>query len=170
MTSDTKTNLAVNIAGLNMATPVITASGTFGYGEEFAEFVDFAKLGAITVKGTTLKPRFGNRGLRIAETPSGMLNAIGLQNPGAEHFLTDILPRIKKLPTNIIVNISGASSDEYGELANMLDVEGVAAIELNVSCPNVKDGGLIFGTDERAIAEVTATAKKRTKKPVIVKL
>ena len=167
----TKPDLSVQVAGLTLATPILTASGTFGYGEEYADFVDFAKLGAITVKGTTLAPRLGNAGIRIAETPAGMLNAIGLQNPGVEYFLQNILPRIKKLPTKIIVNISGASSAEYGELAALLDAaEGVAAIELNVSCPNVKDGGMIFGTDEKALAEVTHAAKSKTKKPVIVKL
>ncbi len=167
----TDVDLSVDLAGLTLATPILTASGTFGYGEEFADFVDFAKLGAITVKGTTLKPRLGNEGIRIAETPSGMLNAIGLQNPGVEYFLQTILPRIRELPTNIIVNISGASSEEYGELAAILDkADGVAAIELNVSCPNVKDGGMIFGTDEQALTEVTKAAKRQTNKPVIVKL
>lgn len=152
-----------------MATPILAASGTFGFGEEFADFVDLEKLGGVMVKCITLKPRAGNKGVRIAETPAGMLNCIGLENPGVENFLAEILPRIKG-KFNVIVNISGGSVEEYGELAKLLDVDGVAAIELNISCPNVKDGGIIFGTNPAAAAEVTATAKKSTSKPVIVKL
>lgn len=165
-----KNLLGTEIAGIKMATPVLTASGTFGFGEEFADFVYLNRLGGVVVKGTTLKPRRGNDGTRITETPSGMLNSIGLENPGAEFFLNEILPRIKKYETNIIVNISGASADEYGELADMLSVAGVAAVELNVSCPNVRDGGIVFGTNPAALDEVTRTAKKRAKVPVIVKL
>jgi len=142
-----KERLAVNIAGIKMKTPVMTGSGTFGFGEEFSDFVDLNQLGAIVVKGTTLKPRSGNEGVRIAETPSGMLNCIGLENPGVEYFLTDILPRIAQYDVPIIVNISGSTVEEYGQLAKMLDVPGVAAIELNVSCPNVREGGIVFGTD-----------------------
>ena len=148
----------------------MTASGTFGFGEEFADFTDLEELGAVVVKGTTLQPRRGNDGVRIAETPAGMLNCIGLENPGAEYFLQTILPRISKYHMNVIVNISGGSAEEYGQLAERLDVPGVAAIELNVSCPNVKDGGIIFGTDPKAAAEVVTQAKKHTKKPVILKL
>ena len=163
-------SLAVNLAGLSLKTPVMTASGTFGFGEEFADFVDLNKIGAIVVKGTTLKPRSGNSGVRIAETPSGMLNCIGLENPGVDAFLADILPRISKYDAPIIVNISGSSVEEYGVLARMLDVPGVAAIELNVSCPNVKEGGIVFGTDPKSAAAVVREAKKNTKKPVIIKL
>jgi len=163
-------SLAVDLAGLSLKTPVMTASGTFGFGEEFADFVDLNKIGAIVVKGTTLKPRSGNPGVRIAETPSGMLNCIGLENPGVDAFLTDILPRISKYDAPIIVNISGSSVEEYGVLARMLDVPGVAAIELNVSCPNVKEGGIVFGTDPKSAAAVVREAKKNTKKPVIIKL
>lgn len=163
-------SLAVDLAGLSLKTPVMTASGTFGFGEEFADFVDLNKIGAIVVKGTTLKPRSGNPGIRIAETPSGMLNCIGLENPGVDAFLTDILPRISKYDAPIIVNISGSSVEEYGVLARMLDVPGVAAIELNVSCPNVKEGGIVFGTDPKSAAAVVREAKKNTKKPVIIKL
>ena len=168
MKSDSR--LAVDLLGIQMNTPVMTASGTFGFGEEFADFTDLEELGAVVVKGTTLQPRRGNDGVRIAETPAGMLNCIGLENPGAEYFLQTILPRISKYHMNVIVNISGGSAEEYGQLAERLDVPGVAAIELNVSCPNVKDGGIIFGTDPKAAAEVVTQAKKHTKKPVILKL
>ncbi len=165
-----KERLAVNIAGIKMKTPVMTGSGTFGFGEEFSDFVDLNQLGAIVVKGTTLKPRSGNEGVRIAETPSGMLNCIGLENPGVEYFLTNILPRIAQYDAPIIVNISGSTVEEYGQLAKMLDVPGVAAIELNVSCPNVREGGIVFGTDPQSAAAVVRAAKANTKKPVILKL
>lgn len=161
--------LKTEICGIKMQTPILAASGTFGFGEEFADFVDFKKLGGVCVKCITLKPRAGNIGVRITETPAGMLNCIGLENPGIETFLTEILPRIKDKMT-VIVNISGSSVEDYGELAKILDVDGVAAIELNISCPNVKDGGIIFGTDLKAAAKVTSCAKKNTTKPVIVKL
>ena len=162
--------LAVDFLGIQMNTPVMTASGTFGFGEEFADFTDLEELGAVVVKGTTLHPRRGNGGVRIAETPGGMLNCIGLENPGVEFFLQTILPRISKHHMNVIVNISGSSAEEYGTLAERLNVPGVAAIELNVSCPNVKDGGIVFGTDPKAAAEVVAQAKRHTEKPVILKL
>ncbi len=162
--------LATNIAGIAMRTPVLTASGTFGFGEEFTDFVDLSRLGAVVVKGTTLHPRRGNDGVRIAETPSGMLNCIGLENPGVEFFLHDILPRVSRYGMNIIVNISGSSAEEYGILAKKLDVSGIAGIELNVSCPNVKEGGIIFGTSPKAVRSVVQAAKANTKKPVILKL
>ena len=162
--------LKTEICGIKMQTPILTASGTFGFGEEFADFVDLSRLGGVMVKGTTLKSRRGNEGVRIAETPGGMLNCIGLENPGVEIFLKDTLPRISKYNMNVIVNISGGSVEDYAELAKLLDVEGVAAIELNISCPNVKDGGIIFGTDPKAAAAVTQAAKNSTNKPVIVKL
>ena len=162
--------LAVDICGIHMNTPIITASGTFGFGEEFADFVDLERLGGVMVKGTTLLPRRGNEGVRIAETPAGMLNCIGLENPGAEVFLKETLPRLKKYNMNVIVNISGSTTEDYGTLAEMLDVDGVAAIELNVSCPNVKEGGIVFGTDPAAAAAVVRAAKAHTKKPVILKL
>ena len=168
MKSDSR--LAVDLLGIRMNTPVMTASGTFGFGEEFADFTDLEELGAVVVKGTTLQPRRGNDGVRIAEAPDGMLNCIGLENPGVDYFLQTILPRISKYHMNVIVNISGGSAEEYGQLAERLDVPGVAAIELNVSCPNVKDGGIIFGTDPKAAAKVVTQAKKHTKKPVILKL
>lgn len=153
-----------------MPTPILAASGTFGFGEEFADFVNLNRLGAVAVKCITPKLRHGNRGVRIAETPSGMLNAIGLENPGIEKFLNEILPRIARQNFNIIVNISGSSVEEFAQLAAALDVDGISAIELNISCPNVKDGGIIFGTDPKAAADVTAAAKRATSKPVIVKL
>ena len=161
--------LKTEICGIKMNTPILAASGTFGFGEEFANFVELDKLGGVMVKCITLKPRSGNKGVRIAETSMGMLNSIGLENPGIENFLSEILPRIKN-NMNVIVNISGSSVEDYGELAKLLDVDGVAAIELNISCPNVKDGGIIFGTSPKAASEVTETAKKNTSKPVIVKL
>ncbi|WP_303814280.1 dihydroorotate dehydrogenase [Selenomonas ruminantium] len=162
--------LHTNLAGIYMNTPVLTASGTFGFGEEFAEFVDLSRLGGVMVKGTTLKPRRGNEGVRITETPMGMLNCIGLENPGVEVFLQETLPRIANYNMNVIVNISGSTVEEYGILAEMLDVPGVAAIELNVSCPNVKEGGIVFGTDPKAAEAVVKEAKAHTKKPVILKL
>ncbi|MBO6205117.1 MAG: dihydroorotate dehydrogenase [Selenomonas sp.] len=162
--------LHTNLAGIYMNTPVLTASGTFGFGEEFAEFVDLSRLGGVMVKGTTLKPRRGNEGVRITETPGGMLNCIGLENPGVEVFLQETLPRLANYNMNVIVNVSGSTVEEYGILAEMLDVPGVAAIELNVSCPNVKEGGIVFGTDPKAVAAVVKEAKAHTKKPVILKL
>ena len=164
--------LQTNLLGIEMNTPVMTASGTFGFGEEFADFVDLSLLGGVMVKGTTLKPRRGNEGVRITETSggAGMLNCIGLENPGVELFLQETLPRISQYGMNVIVNISGSTAEEYGVLAEMLDVPGVAAIELNVSCPNVKEGGIVFGTDPMAASAVVREAKEHTNKPVIIKL
>lgn len=162
--------LATTLAGMKLKSPVMTASGTFGFGEEFEDFVDLTALGAIVVKGTTLEPRCGNSGVRIAETPSGMLNCIGLENPGVDRLLKDILPRIAKYGTPVIVNISGGSAEDYGVLAARLDVPEVAAIELNVSCPNVKEGGIAFGTRVPAMQSVIEAAKRNTAKPVIIKL
>jgi len=164
--------LHTNLLGIEMKTPVLTASGTFGFGEEFADFVDLSLLGGVMVKGTTLKPRRGNEGVRITETAggAGMLNCIGLENPGVDIFLSETLPRIEKYGMNIIVNISGSTVEEYGILAQKLDVPGVAALELNVSCPNVKEGGIVFGTDPAAATAVVKEAKAHTSKPVIIKL
>lgn len=164
------TRLHTKLAGIAMNTPVLTASGTFGFGEEFADFVDLHRLGGVMVKGTTLNPRRGNDGVRITETPMGMMNCIGLENPGVEVFLKETLPRLQAYDMNIIVNISGSTAEEYGVLAELLDVPGVAAIELNVSCPNVREGGIVFGTDPKAAAAVVSEAKAHTKKPVILKL
>ncbi len=162
--------LAVEVAGIRMATPIMGASGTFGFGMEYEDFLDLADVGAVVSKGITPNPRAGNGGVRIAETPAGMLNSIGLENPGIEAFCRDILPEAAKLPTSFIVNISAGTAEEYGEMAQMLDVEGVDGIEVNISCPNVKEGGIVFGTDPVQAARVTQAVKKHTKKPVIVKL
>lgn len=162
--------LAVDIAGLKMKTPVTTASGTFGFGLEFTDFLDLEKVGAITVKGTTLAPRAGNKGQRVVETPSGILNCIGLENPGSDYFLKETLPKLKKYNVPVIVNIDASSPEEYGELAAKLDVKGVDAVEINVSCPNIKDGGLVFGTNAKSIAQVVKEVKKNTSKVVITKL
>ena len=162
--------LAVDIAGLKMKTPVTTASGTFGFGLEFTDFLDLEKVGAITVKGTTLAPRAGNTGQRVVETPSGILNCIGLENPGSDYFLKETLPKLKKYNVPVIVNIDASSPEEYGELAAKLDVKGVDAVEINVSCPNIKDGGLVFGTNAKSMAQVVKEVKKNTSKVVITKL
>ena len=162
--------LTTELCGIKMRTPILTGSGTFGFGEEFADFVDLSRIGGVVVKGTTLRPRRGNDGVRITETPSGMLNCIGLENPGVEVFLEKTLPRLAPYRMNVIVNISGSTVEEYGELAQRLDVPGVAALEVNISCPNVREGGIVFGTDPQAAAAVTREVKAHTKKPVIVKL
>jgi len=162
--------LAVNIAGIKMKTPVMAASGTFGYGMEYCDFIDLNKIGAVVVKGTTLKPRPGNKGRRIAETPAGMLNSIGLENPGVEELLQTILPKLSQYDVPIIVNISGNTIEEYGELASLLTVPCVAGLELNISCPNVKEGGIAFGTQCHSAAAVVSMAKRNTNLPVIVKL
>ena len=164
------TLLATDLCGIKMKTPILTGSGTFGFGEEFADFVDLSSIGGVVVKGTTLKPRRGNDGVRITETPAGMLNCIGLENPGVEVFLKETLPRIRQYDMNVIVNISGSSVEDYGLLAEKLDATDIAAIEVNISCPNVKVGGIVFGTDPKAAAAVTRAVKSHTGKPVIVKL
>ena len=162
--------LAVKIGNVNMATPITTASGTFGFGLEFTDFVDLEKIGAITVKGTTLKPRAGNKGQRVVETPAGMLNCVGLENPGVEYFLNTTLPKLKQYDVPVIVNMDGDSPEEYGELAEKLDVEGVEALEINISCPNVAQGGLAFGTCPTEAAKVIKAVKSHTHKTVITKL
>ena len=162
--------LHTKLVGIDMCTPVLAASGTFGFGEEFADFVDLARLGGVMVKGTTLHPRRGNDGVRIAETPQGMLNCIGLENPGVDVFLQEILPRIRPYGMNVIVNISGSSIEDYAAVAERLNVPDVAAIEINISCPNVKEGGIVFGTDPNAAAAVVRAVRSATQKPVVVKL
>lgn len=162
--------LAVDIAGLKMKTPVTTASGTFGFGLEFQDFLDLEKVGAVTVKGTTLEARAGNKGQRAVETPSGMLNCVGLENPGSDYFIEHTLPELKKIDVPVIVNIAGSTPEEYGELAKKLDIEGVHAIEINISCPNVKHGGIAFGTCPESAAEVVRAVKANTGKMVITKL
>ncbi len=164
--------LSVNLCGIELDNPVIPASGTFGFGREFAEFYDINILGTFSFKGTTLHPRFGNPAPRIAETPSGMLNAVGLQNPGVEHVLTHELPEMKAyFHKPVMANISGFSLEEYVEVARRLDGEAqVGWLEVNISCPNVHGGGMSFGTDPACAAQVTKAVKTVTSKPVIIKL
>lgn len=165
-------NLSVDLGrGLHMQNPVATASGTFGYGKEFADFVDLNRLGAIIVKGTTLMHREGNPYPRMAETPSGMLNAVGLQNKGVDWFVEKIYPQIESLQTNIIVNVSGSSPEDYAEVCRRLSVlKRVAAVEINISCPNVKQGGMAFGTTTSGAAKVTAAARNSWDRHLMVKL
>lgn len=164
-------NLEVKIAGLNLKNPVLTASGTFGYGLEFADLIDLNKLGGFIVKGTTLNPRQGNDYPRMAETPSGMLNAVGLQNGGVDHFIHDTYPQIANLDTNVIVNVSGATVDDYVAVCERLaPLENIEAIEVNISCPNVKQGGMAFGTTCAGAAQVTEAVRKAWKRTLIVKL
>ena len=171
MLTNNKPSLAVQIGGLSLRNPVMTASGTFGYGEEFTDFMSLDTLGAYIVKGTTLEPREGNDYPRMAETPSGMLNAVGLQNKGVEYFISHIYDRIKDFDSNLIVNVSGSSPDDYGEVAGRLArLSNVNAIEVNISCPNVHNGGMAFGTTPEAAAQVTAATKKVSHKPLFVKL
>ena len=163
-------NTEVNLAGIKMKNPVTVASGTFGYGREFAEFIDLNKLGGICTKGTSLKPRAGNKPPRVYETPAGMLNAIGLQNPGVEYFMNNDLPYLKKFDTAIIVNACGSTIEDYVELAKVLNTLDIDGVELNLSCPNVKAGCLAFGTTYEGVKEVTSKVRKVLDKPLIVKL
>ncbi len=164
-------DLSVNIAGIKLKNPVLTASGTFGYGEEYAEFVDLNKLGGVIVKGISINPIKGNPPPRIWETPSGMLNAIGLENPGVDVFLNEKLPYLRQFDTAVIVNIFGYSCEEYVQVAEKLDgVPGVAGLEVNISCPNVKAGGIVFGTNQKAAFELLAAVRRATKLPIIAKL
>lgn len=163
-------DLSVRIAGVDFKNPVIPASGCFGYGEEYEEFYPLSLLGGISIKGTTRLPRIGNPTPRIAECPSGMLNSVGLQNPGIEHFISSTLPVLLTKDTVIIANIAGSTSEECAEMAEMLDETGVHMLELNISCPNVKKGGAAFGTHCDTAAQVTAAVRAKTKKPLIVKL
>lgn len=162
--------LAVNIAGVDWVTPVTTASGTFGFGLEFQELADLSKLGAVTVKGLSLQPNAGNKGQRVVETPSGMLNSIGLENPGCDFFKKITLSMLKRKKIPVIANIYGHSLEEYEAVAKALDVDGVAMVEINISCPNVKEGGMVFGTNPKTAAEVVRTVKMATGKPIITKL
>lgn len=163
--------LKTKIGELQLKNPVMTASGTFGYGKEYTDFIDLSLLGAICVKGTTLNDRQGNPYPRMAETPSGMLNAVGLQNKGVDYFVSDIYPQIKDFETNIIVNVSGSTIEDYAECAaRLMDLDYVPAIELNISCPNVKEGGMAFGTSACSAAEVVKAVRKVYKKTMIVKL
>jgi len=164
-------DLKISIGPLHLKNPVMTASGTFGYGREFASLMDLNRLGGIVVKGVSLHPREGNPPPRIVETPCGMLNAIGLANVGLDAFLNDKLPWLKELNTAVVVNIYGHSVEEYGAVAaGLRGVEGISAIEVNISCPNVKEGGMAFGTDPDMSARVTRRVVREADKPVIVKL
>ncbi|MDR1914287.1 MAG: dihydroorotate dehydrogenase [Clostridiales bacterium] len=164
-------DLRVNIGKLSLKNPVTTASGTFGYGTEYADFMDIERLGGIFVKGTTLEAREGNPYPRMAETPAGMLNAVGLQNKGAEYFTDAIYPKLKELDTNIIVNVSGSSIDSYVACAEKIAALGkIPAIELNISCPNVKKGGMAFGVSAAGAAEVVRAVRKVYPRTLIVKL
>lgn len=161
---------AVNLAGVELKNPVMTASGTFGSGEEYSEFVDLNKLGAVVTKGVANVPWPGNPTPRIAETSSGMLNAIGLQNPGIDVFCERDIPFLKKYDTRIIVNVCGKTTEDYCEVVERLGNEPVDLLEINVSCPNVKEGGIAFGQDPKALEVITKEVKKYAKQPVIMKL
>ncbi len=164
-------DLSVEIGKLKLKNPVMTASGTFGYGEEFADFIDLSRLGGIVVKGTTLKAREGNPYPRMVETPSGMLNAVGLQNKGVDHFIEHIYPRIKDIDTQIVVNVSGSQPEDYAAVCAKLNgLDKVAAVEINISCPNVKQGGMTFGTTTSGAQSVVGEARKAYDGTMIVKL
>lgn len=163
--------LNVNIGGLHLQNPVLTASGTFGYGIEFADFIDLNRLGGFIVKGTTLKPREGNDYPRMAETPSGMLNCVGLQNKGVDYFCEHIYPQLKDIKSNVLVNVSGSSPEDYAECAARIDaLDHIPGIELNISCPNVKSGGMAFGVTCEGAASVVKAVRARYHKTLIVKL
>ncbi len=163
-------DLSVNIAGVNFKNPLIAASGTFGFGHEYSNFFDLSNLGGISCKGITLKKRLGNPPPRIAETPSGILNAVGLQNPGVDHFISEDLPWLKEQNTVIIANIAGNTPEEYAQMAEKLSNTNVDMIEMNISCPNVKSGGVQFGTSCESVGAITKTVRDHCKKPLIVKL
>lgn len=164
-------DIEVNIAGLQMKNPVMTASGTFGYGLEFVDIVDLSQIGGIIMKGTTLNPREGNDYPRMAETASGMLNCVGLQNKGVDYFCKNIYPQIKDIQTNMIVNVSGNSAEDYAECASRInELDNIPAIELNISCPNVKQGGMAFGVTTEGAGQVVKAVREAYKKTLIVKL
>lgn len=163
-------NTKINLAGIEMKNPVTVASGTFGYGREYSDFFDLSKLGGIITKGTSLKPRSGNKSPRVCETASGMLNSIGLQNPGVEYFAQNDLPFLRKFDTAIIVNACGSTVDEYVELCKILNTLDIDGVELNLSCPNVKAGCMAFGNTYEGVKEITSQVRKVLDKPLIVKL
>lgn len=164
-------NLNVNLGRLQLANPVLTASGTFGYGREFSDFIDLNELGGFIVKGTTLEPREGNPYPRMAETPSGMLNAVGLQNKGVDYFIDNIYPQISGCKSQVIVNVSGAKIEDYVAVCEKLaPLDKIEAIEVNISCPNVKQGGMAYGTTTDGAAEVTAATRKAWPRHLMVKL
>lgn len=162
--------LRVSFAGIDFANPIVVASGTYGFGREYQEYLDLNELGGICVKGLTLHPRAGNLAPRIAETPMGMLNSVGLQNPGVDAFIRDELPWLRQFDTKIIANLSGNTVEEYGILAQKLSDAGVDLLEVNISCPNVKEGGIAFGTTVEGARAVTETVRKHSTVPVMVKL
>ncbi len=163
--------LSVNIGKLHLKNPVMTASGTFGYGKEYTDFIDLSRIGGIFVKGTTIRNRQGNDYPRMAETPSGMLNAVGLQNKGADYFVSNIYPEIKDFDTNVIVNVSGSTIEDYVECTEKLaSLDKIPAIELNISCPNVKEGGMAFGTSACSAGDVTKAVRQVWDRTLIVKL
>ena len=163
-------DMRVNLCGVELKNPVIAASGTFGYGMEYSEFFPLSRLGGISCKGTTLLAREGNLNSRIAETPSGMLNSVGLQNPGVDQFLSIYLPWLKQQGTVVIANLAGHSVEEYAAMAEKLDPSEVDMVELNISCPNVREGGVNFGTSCGMVEQVTGEVRRRLKKPLMVKL
>ena len=163
-------DLTVNIAGVEFKNPVITASGTFGFGREYSEFYPLREIGGLSCKGITLKPRMGNPPPRIAETPSGILNAVGLQNPGVDYFIERDLPWLKEQETVVIANIAGNTPEEYAQMAEKLSESSVDMIEMNISCPNVKHGGVQFGTSCQSVGAITREVRAHCKKPLMVKL
>lgn len=163
-------NTKVNFCGVEFKNPIVTASGTFGFGDEYGEYASLEEYGGFGAKGLTRQPREGNKPPRIAETPSGILNSVGLQNPGVEYFKEHIMPELAKYDTNVIANMSGNTVEEYCEMAEILSETDAAVIEMNVSCPNVKHGGLAFGTDPETVRNLTYEVKKHSKKPLVVKL
>lgn len=163
-------NTKVNFAGIEMKNPVTVASGTFGYGREYSNFFNLGKLGAVITKGTSLKPKIGNKPPRVYETASGMLNSIGLQNPGVEFFANNDLPFLRQFDTKIIVNACGSSIEEYVELCKILNSLDIDGVELNLSCPNVKEGGMAFGNTYEGVKKITSEVRKVLDKPLIVKL
>lgn len=163
-------DLTVNIAGVEFKNPVVTASGTFGFGREYSEFYPLREIGGLSCKGITLKPRMGNPPPRIAETPSGILNAVGLQNPGVDHFIERDLPWLKEQETVVIANIAGNTPEEYAQMAEKLSESSVDMIEMNISCPNVKHGGVQFGTSCQSVGAITREVRAHCKKPLMVKL
>lgn len=164
------TDMRIDFCGVEFKNPIVTASGTFGFGMEYNEYVSIEEYGGFGAKGLTRFPREGNKPPRIAETPSGILNSVGLQNPGVEYFAKHIMPDLAKYDTNVIANMSGNSIDEYCEMAQILSDTDIAIIEMNVSCPNVKQGGLAFGTDPKTVYELTKAVKRCCRKPLVVKL
>lgn len=162
--------LNVNVAGVHFKNPIIAASGTFGFGLEYKDYIDLNQLGGISVTGLTLEPRKGNPPPRIVETPSGILNSVGLQNPGVEYFIESVLPELKQYNTIIIANINGNSLDEYCHMASRLQQADIHMLELNLSCPNVKQGGVSFGTDPKMVYSITKAVKKHSYQPLVVKL